>query len=167
LSITRIVQLDHASLEVADAIRAVMFKAYSVEAAILDAVDFMPLRRTTAEIVDAQACFLGVWVDRDLAAVAELEETSPGLCQISSLVVDPTHFREGLAAALVRQIIETHPSDDLEVSTGSGNLPALRLYAAHGFRESSRWTSLDGIGMVTLVRDAEQDDRRAQPRRYT
>ena len=38
--------------------------------------------------------------------------------------------------------------------TGAGNTPALRLYAAAGFREDRRWTTGDGVPMVTLCRGA-------------
>jgi len=155
LSTSQIVQLDHASLDVADAIRAVMFAAYRVEGAILGVVDFMPLHRTTAQIADAQACFLGIWLDGGLTAVAELEQVEPGLRQISALVVSPAHFREGLATALLRDIIETHPCVDLTVSTGVQNVPALQLYAAHGFSQQSHWTTPDGIPMVTLIRHGD------------
>jgi hypothetical protein len=59
-----------------------------------------------------------------------------------------------LAGALLRDIIRAHPSDDVTVSTAAGNGPALLLYAAAGFHDHRRWTTGDGIPMVTLRRRA-------------
>lgn len=147
-----VVALDHGSPDVAGAIRAVMSAAYRVEADILGVADFVPLRRTTAEIAGAETRFFGISLDDGLAAVAELEDRQPGLCQISALVVTPSHFREGLATALLHEVIGARPECDITVSTGVLNGPALRLYAAHAFRSQSRWATRDGIPMVTLVR---------------
>lgn len=150
----RVVPLEHASPDVAAAIHAVMVAAYRVEGDILGVADFKPLRRTVAEVKEARGCFVGIWLDDGLAAMAEIEEIRPGLCQIDSLAVSPAHAREGLGSALLRGAIEAHPGDDLTVSTGARNTPALALYAANGFCEESRWTTADGVSMVTLVRRA-------------
>jgi ribosomal protein S18 acetylase RimI-like enzyme len=149
-----VVRLDHTAPQVAAAIHAVMMAAYRVEAGILGIEDFLPLCRTPEQVAGATGRFVGIAVAGTLAAVAELEAGKPGDVRISSLVVDPKHFRRGLARALVRDIIRTHPSDDVSVSTAAGNRPALLLYAAAGFHDHHRWTTDDGIPMVTLRREA-------------
>jgi len=133
----------------AEAIRAVMVEAYRVEAVILGVRDFAPLHRTAAQIAATDALFLGISLEDTLAAVAEVESSEPGHLHISSLVVLPSQFRRGLGSALVRHILDT-TSDDVTVSTGVRNQPALSLYTSHGFREDRRWTTRDGIAMITL-----------------
>jgi hypothetical protein len=62
-----------------------------------------------------------------------------------------------LATALLREIVRTHASADISVSTAEGNRPALRLYATAGFLGDRRWTTDDGIPMLTLRRGAACD----------
>lgn len=150
----QISRLDHEAPRMAEAIRAVMFEAYLVEAGILGVQDFVPLRRTAAQIAATDALFLGIAPGGTLAAVAEVENPEPGHFHIGSLVVLPSHFRRGLGATLVRHILDASVPGDVTVSTGVRNQPALRLYTSHGFREHRFWTTEDGIPMVTLRRTA-------------
>jgi GNAT superfamily N-acetyltransferase len=155
-----VARLDHADPSTAEAIRAVMAAAYAVEAAVLGVDDFPPARRTAAQVAASDGRFVGVRVAGKLAAVAELERPERGRVHIGALVVQPSHFRRGLAGALLRHLLDAHPSDEVTVATGIRNLPALHLYAAHGFVERRRWTTGDGIPMVTLWRGARAPDRR-------
>ena len=145
-------QLAHGEPPVAEAIRVVMLEAYRVEAALLDVDDFVPLHRTASHIAATNALFLGVAVAGTLTAVAEVETPEPFHVHIGALVVRPGHFRRGLATALLLHIVATHREEAITVSTGVRNQPALLLYAAHGFQEHRRWTTDDGIPMVTLLR---------------
>ena len=151
---TPVLHLDHAAPLMADAIRAVMFQAYLVEAGLLGVQDFVPLRRTAAHIASSDALFLGISPAGTLAAVAEVESPEPHHVHIGSLVVLPSHFRRGFGTALVRHIVDAHASDAVTVSTGVRNQPALLLYTSQGFREHRLWTTNDGIPMVTLRRTA-------------
>ena len=149
---TQVIQLAHETAAVAEAIRAVMFQAYLVEAALLGVSDFVPLRRSAGAISASNALFIGIAPAGTLAAVAELERPEPHHVHIGSLVVLPSHFRRGLGAALVRYIVAANPSDTVTVSTGTRNQPALSLYTTLGFREHRLWATDDGISMVTLLR---------------
>jgi ribosomal protein S18 acetylase RimI-like enzyme len=148
-------RLDNADPRVAATIRDVMALAYRIEAAILEVDDFLPLRRTADQIASAGTAFFGVDVGGTLAAVAELEVEAPGRACICSLTTRPDRFREGLATLLLRHLIEIAGAGELTVSTAVRNEPVLRLYTGDGFRERSRWTTPDGIPMVTLVRAAD------------
>ena len=152
MNIPPVVELAHEAPPMAEAIRAVMFQAYLVEAALLGVSDFVPLRRTAESIASSQSRFLGIASPRTLAAVAEVESPEPLHVHIGSLAVLPSHFRRGLGAALVRHVVETSPARVVTVSTGVRNQPALSLYASHGFREHRLWATDDGIPMVTLLR---------------
>jgi GNAT superfamily N-acetyltransferase len=142
--------LDHTLPDIAAEIHRVMMAAYQVEAGLLGVSDFFPLRRTLAQILAAENLFFGVSIENCLAAVAEIEaEADP--VNIASLVVAPDHFRKGLAMALLQSVITLYQDHDLTVSTGIRNRPALNLYEKLGFREYRRWSTSDGIPMVTLI----------------
>jgi ribosomal protein S18 acetylase RimI-like enzyme len=150
----QVFHLAHAAPPMAEAIRAVMFQAYLVEAALLGVQDFVPLRRTAAHVASTDALFLGISLAGTLAAVAEVESPEPQHVHIGSLVVLPSHFRRGLGTALVRHILDANVSNAITVSTGVRNQPAVLLYTSQGFREHRLWTTDDGIPMVTLRRTA-------------
>ena len=144
------IRLDHTSREIVAEIHRVMMAAYEVEAGLLGVSDFFPLRRTVAQIRSAESLFFGAFSDGRLAAVAEIEaEADP--VNIAALVVDPDHFRKGLATTLLRSILSLYQDRSLTVSTGVLNRPALLLYEKLGFREHRRWSTDDGILMVTLL----------------
>jgi len=159
MSGTFVSHLAHTEPLIAEAIRAVMFEAYSVEASLLGVPDFAPLHRTAAQVAASDALFLGIFLAGTLAAVAEVESPEPRHVHLGSLAVLPSHFRRGLATALLRHILDTHVSHDITVSTGVRNQPALLLYASHRFVEHRLWTTSDGIPMVTLLRTS----RSSQP----
>lgn len=150
----RVVALDHADPEVTAAIWAVMQDAYRVEATILSVADFVPLRRTVTDIAATDARFRGIHVDGELAAVIETVDEGASV-KIDALVVRPSRFRQGLATALLRDVFDADPSRTLTVSTAVANEPGVELYRAHGFRETDRWATPDGIPMVTLVRESD------------
>ncbi len=143
-------RLDATRHDVAMEIHRVMRAAYQVEAELLGVADFFPLRRTVAQIASAGSQFFGLFVEDRLAAVAEVE-IQPTLANIAALVVEPDHFRRGLASALLRSILDLHADRDLTVSTGVLNRPTLLLYEKLGFREHRRWSTSDGTSMVTLL----------------
>lgn len=143
-------RLDHTRPDAAAEIHRVMMAAYEVEAGLLGVADFFPLRRTVAQILSAESLFFGAFSDGRLAAAAEIEaEADP--VNIASLVVAPDHFRKGLATTLLRSILSLYQDRNLTVSTGVLNRPALLLYEKLGFRERRRWSTHDGIPMVTLL----------------
>jgi GNAT superfamily N-acetyltransferase len=145
------IHLDHTSRDVAAEIHRVMMAAYQVEAGLLGVSDFFPLRRTVDQILSAPSLFVGTFADHQLAAVAEIEATA-GPVNIAALVVAPDHFRKGLATTLLRSVLGLYPGQSLTVSTGILNRPALMLYDKLGFREHRRWSTNDGIPMITLLR---------------
>jgi len=61
---------------------------------------------------------------------------SAGTIDIHRLVVDPEHFRRGIATALVRGALEIEPTAKRAiVQTGAQNAPAAALYLREGFEQ--------------------------------
>lgn len=129
---------DHASL------LQVQRRAYQVEAALLDTIDFPPLRETLEEIdVEAPTGFVFL-VGDTLAGAVTVDDLT-----ITRLVVDPAYFRQGIARSLLQHLFEH--SHAKHVMTGARNRPALVLYARFGFTETRR-AFRDEIELVFLTR---------------
>ncbi len=154
-SAAEVCELDHRDPELAEEIRAVLWHAYRVEAELLAAEDFPPLRRTAGEIAAAAARFFGTRVAGRLVAVTEIETEADEHVHVGSLGVVPEMFRRGLGRGLLEAALARFPGRRVTVSTGAANAPAIRRYEAQGFTIERRWqTPREGIAMVTLGRPA-------------
>ena len=67
-----IVKLQNADLAIAAKIRSVFQVSYAVEAEILKAVDFPPLKRNLESFLSSSNTFYGYLKNEELAAVADL-----------------------------------------------------------------------------------------------
>ena len=142
-------KLNHQDPDVAKKIRAVFQVSYAVEAKLLNAIDFPPLKRTLDEYLETETQFYGFWKDNALAAVVEIkryEETT----HIQSLVVDPKYFRQGIAHQLTAFVFNTFDSEKYMVETGLANKPAVMLYKKHGFKEVMQYDTDHGIRKIRL-----------------
>ena len=142
-------QLDHVDARLSEHICKVMVEAYAVEARLIDAVDFPPLRRGAADIRTSEAVFYGAWDQGELVAAAEVEGGEGW--NIASFVVHPSRFRRGIGTGLLKHVLHVIGPAPVTVSTARANAPAIALYEKHGFRISRRWSTRDGIEMVTMT----------------
>ncbi|MBH1999097.1 MAG: GNAT family N-acetyltransferase [Sphingomonadaceae bacterium] len=79
-----------------------------------------------------------LWDGSVIAGIAALRTITPGHSEIKSMRTHPDHLRRGVAATLLRHIIEqarAHGMIRLSLETGSGPAfePAVALYRSHGF----------------------------------
>ncbi len=142
--------IPHTDKVFAQAIHTLFQRAYKLEADLLGARDFPPLRRTLEDIMESSCSFHGFINDNRLSALIEIEEQHSQLC-IHSLVVDPDFFRTGFASRLLRLIIISSPCKPIQVSTAQANLPAMTLYKKMGFHPERFWQTPDGMHLVDLV----------------
>ncbi len=154
--------VEHGQVEEAEALAALMRRAYTVEAGLLGAEDFAPLRRTAQDVASAtESVFYGVrGTDGAWVAACEVEPEGAGVC-IASLVVCPSMFRRGVASALLAAVLSRYVGQEVVVSTGVDNAPALSLYAKWGFEARERWQTPCGLDMVTLGRVCKISHRHA------
>ena len=143
--------LDHQNPKVAAHIRGVFQASYRVEAALLGAVDFPPLKRPLEKFVEAPTRFYGFLREEVLAGVIEIE-LLPGVTDINSLVVHPSHFRQGIGKALMEFVLVHFQAPCVVVETGVDNLPAIALYRQLGFVEVRQWDTDHGVRKVKLER---------------
>ena len=140
-------KLQHNNLQTAEKIRAVFQASYAIEAKLLKATDFPPLKRTLENYINSSNAFFGYFKNQDLAAVVEINHTSQ-FTHIQSLVVHPDYFRQGIAREFMEFVLESYDSNLFVVETGVDNVPATKLYLNIGFLEVKQWDTDFGIRKV-------------------
>jgi len=146
-----IVKLQNANLAIATKIRSVFQVSYAVEAEILKAVDFPPLKRNLESFLSSSNTFYGYLTDEELVAVAEIDDTNKAI-HIQSLVVDPAFFRQGIASKLVEFVLNSYDSKLFTVETGLENKPAIALYKKFNFKEVKQWDTDHGVRKIRFER---------------
>jgi ribosomal protein S18 acetylase RimI-like enzyme len=146
-------QLGHIKEHISKSIRAVFQASYAVEAELLKAVDFPPLKRPLDDFINCQNVFYGYWVGNELAAVVEIKAEVDAI-HIQSLVVHPKFFRQGIAGQLIEFVFKTYDSPMYTVETGLDNIPAKALYEKFGFTLVKEWDTDHGVRKVRFERIA-------------
>ncbi|EAR00355.1 GNAT family N-acetyltransferase [Maribacter sp. HTCC2170] len=140
-------KLNNKDSGVASRIRDVFQISYAVEAKLLKAKEFPPLKRTVAEFIDCDNGFYGFIADKFLAAVIEIKADCEST-HIQSLVVDPNFFRQGIGQKLLDFTFNTFNTILFTVETGAENPPAIALYEKNGFALIDEWMTEIGIRKV-------------------
>ncbi|WP_445614064.1 GNAT family N-acetyltransferase [Geobacillus sp. YF-1] len=146
-----------AELHIADYETAVMVlhlqrRAYTIEAQIIGSTALPPLRDTIASLQRCGERFFGYFQGERLVGAIACERNGKTL-HLCRLMVDPDYFRQGIASALLDFVIKQEPSiNEIVVTTGSGNVPALRFYERHGFRAIERIETPEGMELMKLVK---------------
>ena len=140
-------RLKNNDLEIAKKIRSVFQLSYKVEANILNATDFPPLKRPLENYVNSNTAFFGYLKNQELAGVIEIEHND-NFTHINSLVVDPGFFKQGIARKLMEYVINTFDSKLFVVETGLENGPATELYKKFDFKEVKQWNTDHGIRKI-------------------
>ena len=140
-------RLKNNDLEIAKKIRSVFQLSYKVEANILNATDFPPLKRPLENYVNSNTAFFGYLKNQKLAGVIEIEHNN-NFTHINSLVVDPVFFRQGIARKLMEYVFNTFDSKLFVVETGLENGPATKLYKKFDFKEVKQWNTDHGVRKI-------------------
>ncbi|MBT3872237.1 MAG: GNAT family N-acetyltransferase [Flavobacteriaceae bacterium] len=140
-------RLKNNDLEISKKIRSVFQLSYKVEAKILNATDFPPLKRSLENYVNSNTAFFGYLKNQELAGVIEIEHND-NFTHINSLVVDPGFFKQGIARKLMEYVINTFDSKLFVVETGLENGPATELYKKFDFKEVKQWNTDHGIRKI-------------------
>jgi N-acetylglutamate synthase-like GNAT family acetyltransferase len=140
-------RLEHKELEIAKKIRAVFQVSYKIEAKLLNATYFPPLKRPLEDFTESTTAFYGFSKEGELAGVVEIDHNNH-FTLIRSLVVNPVFFRQGIAGKLVAFVFDTFDSNLFVVETGLANGPATQLYIKYGFTEVKQWDTEHGIRKI-------------------
>ena len=144
-------KLQNSNREIAISIRAIFQASYAIEAKLLNAVDFLPLKRTLENYIKCDNDFYGYFKGKDLASVIEIKHHSD-FTHIQSLVVHPNFFRQGIAQELMKFILKSYNTKPIIVETGVDNGPATQLYKKFNFIEIKQWDTNHGVRKVRFER---------------
>jgi len=142
-----IIRLDPTNIDISKKIHSVFQASYAIEAELLKATNFPPLKRSIADFLSSQTAFYGIWNSSDLIAVIEVLNADH-TTHIQSLVVDPNHFRKGLAQQLISYVFSNYNSEIFTVETGVDNKPAISLYEKFNFISIKEWDTDHGVRKV-------------------
>ena len=140
-------KLQNHDIETSGRIRSVFQLSYAVEAELLEANDFPPLKRPLESYHKSRNDFYGYFENNELAGVIEVEKTDK-LININSLVVKPKFFRRGIGRKLMEFTLDRFDSKHFIVETGVRNEPANELYKKLGFTEVKQWNTDFGVRKV-------------------
>lgn len=142
-------KLKNSDLEIAKKMRLIFQASYKVEAKLLNATNFPPLKRPLENYTESNTEFYGYSINEILAAVVEIDtNNNNNYILIRSLVVRPDFFRQGIAGKLIKFVFETFKSNLFVVETGLENGPATKLYEKFGFVEVHQWDTNHGIRKI-------------------
>ena len=142
-----IIKINNKKNKIAEEIRAIFQVSYTVEAKMLKAIDFPPLKRTVSQFLNSNSEFYAYYLIENIAGVIEIE-SDKDLTHIQSLVVYPKHFRNGIGRKLVQFILDNYKAKIFTVETGIDNHPAIKLYKSLGFQEQEQWDTNHGVRKV-------------------
>jgi ribosomal protein S18 acetylase RimI-like enzyme len=142
-----VIKINNKETKIAEEIRAIFQVSYAIEAEILKAVDFPPLKRTVSQFVNSNSEFYAFFIIKNIAGIIEID-SHDDLTHIQSLVVDPKYFRKGIGRKLVQFTLDTYRSKLFTVETGIDNQPAIKLYKSFGFQELKQWDTNHGIRKI-------------------
>lgn len=142
--------LNHKNQQVAHNIRSVFQDSYAIEARLLNAIDFPPLKRTLEEFLESPNTFYGYYLTEHLAGVVEVKAEANNT-HIQSLVVQPAYFRQGIGSALVQFVLDNYNTNTFTVETGLANEPAKDLYYGFHFRKVREYNTEQGIHKIAFL----------------
>ena len=140
-------QLKNSDLVIARKMHDIFQASYSIEAKLLNAIDFPPLKRPINDYQKSDTQFYGYIKDKVLVGVIEIKHTKD-FTHIQSLVVDPNFFRQGIGRLLMAHTLKTYDTDLFVVETGVDNDPAIHLYRQLGFVEVKQWDTDHGVRKI-------------------
>jgi len=142
-----IIKIDNKKIEISKEIHSIFQASYKIEAELLQATDFPPLKRTVSEFSNSNNSFYAYYIDKDMSGVIEVENNSEST-HIQSLVVYPKYFRQGIAKQLVQFVLDSYTSKLFTVETGLANQPAIKLYTGFDFQETKQWDTSHGVRKI-------------------
>jgi ribosomal protein S18 acetylase RimI-like enzyme len=145
----KIIKLDKTDHTKIAQIFEIQTRAYQIEATLLGVQTLPPLRETIENIVTSDDdVFVYLVNDQPLGAIFFSKDAYR--ISINKLVVDPRHFRHGIARAILEHLFKTETFSSCQVSTGARNIPAIRLYESMGFRITNRERKEENLEIVSL-----------------
>lgn len=130
--------------------------AYAAEAELMGFDGIPPLHETLEELLESPADqhWLARYTGSTLVGVVAWVDAGDAGIELLRLFVAPSAWRRGHGAALLAGLANWAGPRAVSVSTGAANLPALALYARHGFTVIAEDEIAPGVRLARLLRPA-------------
>ncbi|MDQ1911869.1 GNAT family N-acetyltransferase [Paenibacillus sp. GD4] len=126
--------------------------AYRIEAELIGLEEVPPLLDSPQTLKDSGETFFVYRSGERIAGAASCKQTAKELL-ICRMMVHPECFRQGIADALLTHMERLAvPGMKLKVTTGTRNLPAMQLYAKHGFEPEQQLLLAPGVTLTVLAK---------------
>lgn len=145
-------KLQNKEIDIAIQIRSAFLVSYAVEAKLLNATDFPPLKRRLESYVQCDNDFFGYTINQELGGIIEIKHEN-SFTHIQSLVVNPKFFRKGIAKKLMEYVLNSFDDKPFMVETGVKNGPATKLYKKFNFEEVNQWETDHGVRKIRFERN--------------
>lgn len=127
--------------------------SYAREAELLGDDRIPPLQEDEIGLTAWRGRWVTAWDGVELVgAIAWREEDD--VVEIEKIMVSPSAMRQGIASALLGQVLDRVPEREVAVAAGRENAPAVALYAKHGFRPAGDEQVPPGIWITRFRRTA-------------
>lgn len=147
-------KINNKKITISREIYSIFQTSYKVEAKILKATNFPPLKRTVADFLKCNNIFYAYHIHKNIVGVIEIDNDIS--VHIQSLVVSPKHFRKGIGKSLIQFTLEKYKNKNFTVETGLANQPAVNLYIKFNFKEISRWDTEHNVRKIKLKRNTKK-----------
>lgn len=109
--------------------------SYRVEGTLMGFYGIPAMKETVESILNSKDTYEGFYENNQLTGFIAFN-TNSDTVEITKLVVNPPHFRKGIATQLIQHLFEINPEAKwYKVSTGTKNTPAITLYNKFGFQQ--------------------------------
>lgn len=136
---------------VAATVLALQRASYSLEAALLGDERLPPLQEDEHRLAGWRGTWVMAWDGVELVGAIAWTGRA-GVLDIEKLMVSPAATRRGIGTALLSRALEASAGRPVVVATGRDNVPAVSLYARHGFTREADEQVPPGIWITRLVR---------------
>lgn len=147
---------------IAAAALALQREAYAVEAQLIDFAELPPVNESLQRLMRSDETFLFCRHGDELVGMLAYERAEATLT-VSRLAVSPQFFRHGVASLLLEALAAREPdAERINASTAATNRPGIDCYQQRGFHISRRWTTEEGLALVTLTKYRNVSGRKSR-----
>lgn len=150
----RVIRLDLQDEIIIAELWSLQHKAYRLEAERIGFHEIPPLMETREMLSRSQEIFYGCFdEENELLGAVAVEEETPRALTITRMMVEPGHFRKGIAGRLLEYVFEHYSTmEQFVVSTGKLNDPAVSLYTKYGFVPVGVEEVVPGVELIEFNR---------------
>ncbi|MBY6036986.1 GNAT family N-acetyltransferase [Fictibacillus nanhaiensis] len=127
-------KIDISNKEITEEVLNVQIPSYQVEANIIGCFEIPPLKDTVNKLQQCGESFFGYYSQENLCGAISIKIENEEI-DIHRLIVDPKHFRKGIAQSLLDFVERQEGIGTIKVSTGSKNTPAVKFYKKNSFQK--------------------------------